>query len=92
MKEELYRLILEASRSKEAMKRLEASLTLLPMEEAMAYRLAAKSLANMIKKGESIKKVKEVLTAVIDRRVSDEFDKAILDFFRWLPEEEVSEG
>ena len=92
MKEKLYRLILEASRSKEAMKRLEVSLTLLPMEEAMAYRLAAKSLANMVKKGESVKKAKEVLTAVIDERVSDEFDRALLDFFKWLPEEEVGKG
>jgi len=92
MKEKLYRLILEASRSKEAMKRLEASLTLLPMEEAMAYRLLAKSLANMAKKGESIRKAKEVLMAVIDERVSDDFDRALLDFFRWLPEEEMGEG
>ncbi len=92
MKEKLYRLILEASRSKDAMKRLEASLTLLPAEEAMAYRLAAKSLANMIRKGESVKKAKEVLISVIDERVSDEFDKALLDFFKWLPEEEVGEG
>lgn len=91
MKEKLYRLILEASKSKEAMERLEASLTLLPPEEAMAYRLAAKSLANMIKNRESVKKAKEVLTSVIDERVSDEFDKALLDFFRWLPEEEVGE-
>ena len=92
MKERLYRLILEASRSREAMKRLEASLTLLPMDEAMAYRLAAKSLANMVKKKESLKKAKEVLMAVIDERVSDGFDRAFLDFFKWLPEEEVGEG
>ena len=92
MKRDIYRLIVEASKSRDAMKRLEATLTLLPKEEAMAYRLAAKGLANMAKKGMSVKRVREVLESVIDERVADDFDKAFLDFFRWLSEEEVGEG
>lgn len=92
MKEEIYRLILEASRSKEAMERLEGKLALLPEKEAMAYRLLAKGLGSIVKRGESLRKVKEVLMSVMDRRVLDEFDKAILDFFTWLPDEGIGEG
>jgi len=92
VKENLYRLILEASKSREAMRKLEASLTLLPKEEAMAYRLAARSLTNLVKKKGSIKKTKEVLEAVLDERVLDEFDKAFLDFFKWLSDEEMKES
>ena len=43
MKENLYRSILEASKSREAMRKLEASLTLLPKEEAMVNALSATS-------------------------------------------------
>lgn len=83
--EELFELIYEASKSKERSKLLEEALKGLPPEEALTYKLLAKSIAYIRNRTDNdVKETKEVLERVIDERVADDFDKALLKFYRWL--------
>ena len=91
--EEIYELVLEASRNKEAFKRLQDKLKNLPKERALALKLAAKSISYVTNKAKmDIEKVEEVLESVIDERVSDDFDLSLLNFYKWLVKRERKQG
>lgn len=91
--EEIYELVLEASRNKEAFKRLQDKLKNLPKERALALKIAAKSISYITNKAKiDIEKVEEVLESVIDKRVSDDFDLFLLNFYKWVVKKERKQG
>lgn len=91
--EEIYELILEASRNKEAFKRLQDKLKNLPKEKALALKIAAKSISYITNRAKiGIEEVEEALESVIDERVSDDFDLSLLNFYKWLVKKKRKQG
>lgn len=83
--EKIFELIYEASKSREKLKLLEEALKKLSPGEARTCRLLAKSISYIRNRtGNDVKETMEVLERVIDERIADGFDEALLEFYRWL--------